>query len=206
MEGCRDRGGRTLTRSSRFARTAWRSSSAVAVAAVFIVACGETQPRPLAPTCSDSIYTASIRPPATPKAFNAIEIGPAIFNDLRSARDPSQLQRTGSLLTYKSPLTIVATGVATITVSSVHGGGIVLLYGTDVPNRLAKGSTQIADFPAELRFRLCGYVGKSLRVPQFAGGLGVSRPGCYRIEVSIGRRSTSRVVSLGEGAACQTEA
>jgi len=202
------RGGRALTRPAQSARTAWRPSFAVAVAvgALAIVACGETRPHAPALTCADSVYTASIRPGASPKAFNAIEIGPAIFNDLRGARDRLRLEGSGSLLTYKSPLTIVATGEATITVSSGRSGRIVLLYGTDVANRLATGTPRVTAFPAVSRFVLCGHAGRTLRVPQFAGGFGVSQPGCYRLEVSVGKRSTSRVVSFGADAGCPTEA
>lgn len=132
----------------------WRSSLAVTAGAMAIVACGGTQrpppaskssPRATELTCSDSVYTASIRRSVTPKAFKAIEIGPAIFNDLREARDPRMLQRDGSLLTYKSPLTIAAAGEVTITVSSVHSGRIVLLYGTAVTDRLGP-TAQIAAF------------------------------------------------------------
>jgi hypothetical protein len=202
----RDRGGRAVTRSSRLARTAWRSSLAVAAGAVALVACGGTQPRPTTLTCSDSIYTASVRPGGKPKAFNAVEIGPAIFNDLRGAQDASQLERSGSLLTYKSPLTIAATGKVRIAASSLHRGRIALLYAKNVPDRLAAGGANIADFPAALQFRLCGTRGSALRVPQFAGGFGVSQAGCYRIKVSIGNRSMSRVVSFGAGSACPTEA
>ncbi len=193
--------------------TMWRRFVAVAGWAVACVACGAVQHREAASdtpaptlTCSDSIYTASLRPGAIPKEFKAIVIGPAIFNVLQEARDPSLLERSGALLVYKSPLTIAATGEVTITASSVHAGRIVVLYGKDVPYKLATGKPHMAAFPVADHFRLCGYAGRALRVPQFAGGFGVSRPGCYRIEVERGRRSTSRVVSLGAGLTCAAKA
>jgi hypothetical protein len=190
----------------------WVTSASLAAAVgVGIAGCGGTahlrlasnkSPEATKLTCADSIYTATIRRGGKPKAFNAIVIGQAIFNDLRGAQHRSELQRTGAMLTYKSPLTMDATGAATISVAKVHGGRIVIIYGRNAQDQMATGRPQFSEFPAEARFALCGYKRGALRVPQFAGGFGVSRPGCYEIKVAIGSRTTSRIVSFGEGSRC----